>query len=119
MVMSRRLLASSLLIVAACASDSFVTPVSSELFFCAVVGPPWGTVVSPTPSDTALYAFLLEAGTPLEAPYVTADRFEMRRVPDGALLDWRPNTPAKPQINLTRGAPTEDGNYVLPLHGAA
>jgi hypothetical protein len=118
MVMTR-LLASSLLIGAACTGDPFVTPVSSELFFCAVLGPPGGKVVTPTTSDTALYAFLLEAGTPINSPYVTADRFEMRRVSDGALLDWRPNTPAKPRVVLSGGLLTEDGNYVLPLHGAA
>lgn len=119
MVMGRRLLASSLLSMAACTGDPFVTPVSSELFFCAVLGPPWGTIVSPTTSDTALYAFLLETGTPINSPYITADRFEMRRTSDGALLDWRPNTPAKPYVGLTRALLTEDGNYVLPLHGAA
>ena len=119
MVIPRRLLASSLLIMAACTGDPFVTPVSSELFFCALIDPPWGKVVAPTKSDTALYAFVLEAGTPINSPYVTADRFEMRRVSDGALLDWRPNTPAKSYVRLTRELLTEDGNYVLPLHGAA
>jgi hypothetical protein len=102
-----------LMLAAACSADPFVTPQSDEPYLYVALTPP-----GDAPGDTALYAFLLRAGTPINSPYLTATRFEVRRVADGALLDWREIQPSRPGVILAGPLVTEDGNYVLPLHGS-
>ncbi|MGH7720183.1 MAG: hypothetical protein ACREON_15245 [Gemmatimonadaceae bacterium] len=40
-------------------------------------------------ADSVLYALLVTAGSPIASEYRTAERFEMRRLADGALFAWR------------------------------
>jgi hypothetical protein len=77
------------------------------------------TPVSPprlggAPPDSGLYAALLTTGTPVRAPYLRAERFEMRRVSDGALFAWRPI--AVPQ-EAAGVIPNAYANYFLPRLG--
>ena len=63
--------------------------------------------------DTGLYAALVTTGSPLRTPYVQADRFEMRRLSDGARFGWRPVDPPVEVIGAI-GAFGSTGNYFLP-----
>lgn len=69
--------------------------------------PPSGAIGA----DSGLYATLLTTGTPLRSPYLRADRFEMRRVSDGARYAWRPIDPGREAFPVhSLAAP----NYFLP-----
>jgi hypothetical protein len=69
-------------------------------------------------ADTGLYAALVTTGSPLRTPYVHADRFEMRRLSDGARFAWRPVDPPVEVIGAT-GAFGSSGNYFLPQQSDA
>ncbi|MGH7720193.1 MAG: hypothetical protein ACREON_15295 [Gemmatimonadaceae bacterium] len=60
-------------------------PVSDELLLLLVLSPQ-----SADAGDTVLFALLVTVGTPIESEYRLAERFEMRRLPDGATFAWRP-----------------------------
>lgn len=63
--------------------------------------------------DSGLYAALLTTGTPVRSPYLRADRFEMRRVADGALFAWRAVDPPQDALPVLA---IPIGNYFLPRH---
>lgn len=63
-------------------------------------------------SDSGLFAMLVTTGTPVQSPYLHADRFEMRRAGDGALFGWRSvDTPTEAVDAFGFSAL---GNYFLP-----
>jgi hypothetical protein len=62
--------------------------------------------------DSGLYATLVTTGTPIRSPYVHAERFEMRRLSDGARFAWRPVEP--PAEAILAAGPRASGNYFLP-----
>jgi hypothetical protein len=66
---------------------------------------------APPPGDSGLFATLVTTGTPVRSPYLQADRFEMRRVSDGARYAWRP---FPTQEDVVGFGPRELGNYFLP-----
>jgi hypothetical protein len=66
---------------------------------------------APAGPDSGLFATLITTGTPVRSPYLRADRFEMRRVSDGARFAWRP---FPTQDDFVGYAPRERGNYFLP-----
>lgn len=66
---------------------------------------------APPGPDSGLFATLITTGTPVRSPYLRADRFEMRRVSDGARFAWRP---FPTQRDFVGYAPQEFGNYFLP-----
>jgi hypothetical protein len=68
-------------------------------------------------ADSGLYGHLLVTGTPVRSPYLRAERFEMRRLSDGALFAWRAVDP--PRDALPTLGPDETGNYFLPRAGSA
>jgi hypothetical protein len=70
--------------------------------------PPISTVVPP---DSGLHATLVTTGTPFRSPYLHADRFEMRRLSDGALFAWRF---VEPPLDAIGVFPPAFGNYFLP-----
>jgi hypothetical protein len=74
-------------------------------------GPPAATFGF-SPPDSGLYAHLLITGTPVRSPYLRAERFEMRRLSDGARFAWRAVDP--PEDAVPSAGPREVGNYFLP-----
>jgi hypothetical protein len=66
---------------------------------------------APPPPDSGLYATLVTTGTPVESPYLRAERFEMRRVSDGARFAWRPFPTERDVVGFF---PEGLGNYFLP-----
>jgi hypothetical protein len=66
---------------------------------------------APARPDSGLFATLVTTGTPVRSPYLRAERFEMRRVSDGARFAWRP---FPTQEDFVGYAPRELGNYFLP-----
>jgi hypothetical protein len=68
------------------------------------------------PPDSGLYATLVTTGTPVNSPYLRADRFEMRRVPDGARFAWRPFPVEREVVGFF---PPQLGNYFLPKQPSA
>jgi hypothetical protein len=79
-------------------------------------GPPPPTFGS-SPADSGLYGHLLVTGTPVQSPYLRADRFEMRRLSDRARFAWRAVDP--PRDALPTVGPDEIGNYFLPRRSSA
>jgi predicted RNA-binding protein with TRAM domain len=77
-------------------------------------GPPPSTFGS-SPADSGLYGHLVVTGTPIQSPYLRADRFEMRRVSDGARFAWRAIDPPRDAVPTI--GPDEIGNYFLPRRG--
>jgi len=69
---------------AGCGSSLTPPEPSSEPYIYLVLGQ---TVAYPR--EPRQLAFLLTTGTPTRSDYLEADTFEMRRVADGALFDWR------------------------------
>ncbi len=101
-------------LAAACTGDPLTVPSSDELFIHVAIAP-----VAASPANTELRAFVLIAGTPLASPYLTADRFEMRRAADGALFDWRAQMMTEPAVHAAGSTISSDaGNYRLPLVGS-
>ena len=99
-----------LLVCAGCAGDRLVLPESDEIVISVVLVP---NAASPANQD--LRAFLIRAGTPIRSPYLVADRFEMRRLSDGALFDWRP---VAPEFDLPPADSTAvGGSFIIPLNG--
>jgi len=64
------------------------------------------------PADSGLFGHLLVTGTPVRSPYLRADRFEMRRLSDGARFAWRAIDP--PREAVPTAGPDQVGNYFLP-----
>jgi hypothetical protein len=63
-------------------------------------------------SDSGLFALLVTTATPVQAPYLRADRFEMTRATDGARFGWRSvDTPTQAVDAFGYSAL---GNYFLP-----
>jgi hypothetical protein len=76
-------------------------------------GPP--PSVSGFPADSGLFATLVITGTPIYSPYLRAERFEMRRLSDGARFAWRPID--LPTDAVPAAGPRARGNYFLPRNG--
>jgi hypothetical protein len=74
-------------------------------------GPPPPTFGS-SPVDSGLYGHLVITGTPVQSPFLRAERFEMRRVSDGASFAWRAVDPPRDVVPTV--GPEEIGNYFLP-----
>jgi hypothetical protein len=70
------------------------------------------TPVPPVPLDSGLFATLVTTGTPIRSPYLRAERFEMRRLSDGARFDWRAVDTPTDAVPVLR--PLARGNYFLP-----
>lgn len=102
------------LLICACAGDQIVMPDSKEVFVLVMLAPD-----AAAPASKDLYAFLLRAGTPLNSPYLTADRFEMRRASDGALFDWTVVPTRDSFVVGVYGVGLSDANYMLPRVGSA
>jgi hypothetical protein len=62
--------------------------------------------------DSGLSATLVATGTPVRSPYLRADRFEMRRVSDGALFAWRAIDPPREGVGVIPSSGA--ANYFLP-----
>lgn len=86
------------------------TPALALLITPEIPGPQLPPGAPPRP-DSGLYATLVTTGTPVRSPYLQADRFEMRRVSDGARYAWRPFPTLEDVVVF---APRERGNYFLP-----
>jgi hypothetical protein len=86
------------------------TPAVSLLITPEIAGGQLPPGAPPRP-DSGLFATLVTTGIPVRSPYLQADRFEMRRVSDGARYAWRP---FPTQRDFVAYAPQELGNYFLP-----
>jgi hypothetical protein len=103
-----------LLACAGCAGDRVLIPQSDDILVDVVIAPD-----DAAPSAVNLHAFLLRAGTPLRSPFLVATRFEMRRLSDGALFDWRPVTPSDTAVgNGNEYVLPSEANYELPRAGS-
>lgn len=71
---------------------------------------------SRTDPDAPLYALLASVGSPVEAPLVRAERFELTRMSDGAAFDWQWLETSRSVIGADAPGP-EDRNYVLAAQG--
>jgi hypothetical protein len=81
-------------------------------------GPPPRTFgFGSSPADSGLYGHLLVTGTPIQSPYLRAERFEMRRLSDGARFAWRAIDPPRDVVPTV--GPDEIGNYFLPRSSSA
>jgi hypothetical protein len=94
------------------AKDPFVPPPVSELQIALLLT----DSASQASSDAPVYALLAAVGSPLEAPLVRAERFEMTRVVDGAAFDWQWLATPHQVLSVESAAP-EHRNYVLPFAG--
>jgi hypothetical protein len=63
-------------------------------------------------ADSGLRATIVTTGTPVRSPYLRADRFEMRRLPDGARFAWRYVEPPAKAVGVVFSLIS--GNYFLP-----
>jgi hypothetical protein len=63
-------------------------------------------------ADSGLRATIVTTGTPVWSPYLRADRFEMRRLSDGARFAWRYVEPPENGVGVV--LPPISGNYFLP-----
>jgi hypothetical protein len=64
-----------------------------------------------TAADSGLRATIVTTGTPVRSPYLRADRFEMRRLSDGAQFAWRYVEPPQDAIGVFS---LISENYFLP-----
>jgi hypothetical protein len=69
-----------------------------------------------TDADSGLRATIVTTGTPVRSPYLRADRFEMRRLADGAQFAWRYVEPPQDAIAVFS---LISGNYFLPRRADA
>jgi hypothetical protein len=63
-------------------------------------------------ADSGLRATIVTTGTPVRSPYLRADRFEMRRLADGARFAWRYVEPPQDAVGVVFSLIS--GNYFLP-----
>ena len=85
-----------------CAPESPIIVRTDEPMVYVILTP--DSLISPLPE---LHGLLANTGTPVTVEYLTADRFVMRRVSDGAIFDWQLDTSPQPS-SVPFG-----GNYVL------
>lgn len=78
------LLATAVASALACKGNDPLLAESAEPLLHVVIG-----LEVPAPGPHSLEALVLTAGTPLAPRYREIERFEMRRVHDGARLDWQ------------------------------
>lgn len=102
--------------VAACDAAGPVPPFDDTPMVAVLITPGPPPRLYGFPPDSGLFAALLTTGTPIRSPYLRADRFEMRRVSDGALFAWRPVAPRSEAIAVFSFV---DGNYFLPRRDGA
>lgn len=69
-----------------------------------------------TAADSGLRATLVTTGTPVRSPYLRADRFEMRRLSDGARFAWRYVEPPQDAVAVFS---LISENYFLPRRADA
>lgn len=103
------LLALSLAALGCGGGDDIVFPEDEEPFVYLVLN----EIIGPT-GEPVQPAFLLTLVSPDSARYLTADRFEMRRVSDGARYDWR-NESLFSLVPFDQGTSVQlfEGNYLL------
>jgi hypothetical protein len=97
--------------VAACDAATLVPPFDETPTVALLITPDPVRGEFTTEPDSGLFAVLVATGTPIRSPYLVAERFEMRRVSDGARFGWRAaptEADAIPVRSFTRG------NYFLP-----
>lgn len=113
---SIRALVLALAVVAgmACAGDTVVVPESDAPFFYLVLN--FRTISTYAGLDGPhQLALLLTTGPVLEpSPYRTAERFDMRRVSDGARFDWREYADLIAEPGTSSSVHLLEANYHLP-----
>jgi hypothetical protein len=96
-----------------CDTSDLLVPVSDEPFFYLVLNE---RSLSEYSGEFTQHALLLTTGSPLESPdYRIAERFEMRRLTDGASFDWQPYAEARGQTGTKDAISLQGANYHLPL----
>jgi len=112
-------LAAAVAAALACETSTLVPPFDETPTVALLITPEPTSGSFEPQSDSGLFAVLVTTGTPLRSPYLLADRFEMRRVSDGARFAWRA-VPTEAEAILVSGYdPYTPGNYFLPRQATA
>ncbi|CAN5834933.1 hypothetical protein BH23GEM5_BH23GEM5_08800 [soil metagenome] len=103
------------LVASACTGDTIVVPQSDEPFLYLVLNERSLDRAATVDGRAGQYALLLTTGAATEAPrYRSAERFEMRRVSDGAPFAWRSNPTDNPEVGSYPGINLDRWNFYLP-----
>lgn len=99
-----------------CGDAALSGPASTEPFLYLIISPEPMQGRFPSPSDTAVQALLLTAGSAAGAPFRSAESFTLKGEADGVTFTFKERTVSAPIPGVDRkGASLTDGNYVLPF----